>query len=100
MRSQGLVKHGWQLPESVPYVVYIRHVDDCDAPAVSYPSCCVLAPGGFSCISHAAGSSQDGLVLKQLAGMNLLFALSAARIIHEFSLRGNVSAEVVCQGHA
>lgn len=75
VRSEWLASCGLQLPCSISYVIYIRHEDDWDTPTIPYPSCCVLAPGGLSYVSHTAGSHQDFLVLKTLTGDDLVSAL-------------------------
>ena len=68
IQRHWLITYGSQLPDGVPYIVHIRHVDDYDAPTIPYPSCCVLMPGGLSYTPHKPGTQQQCLLLKQLAG--------------------------------
>lgn len=68
VQRRWLVNYSSQLPDATPYIMNIRQVDDYDAPTIPYPSCGVLTPGGFSYMPHKAGSPQQCLVLKQLAG--------------------------------
>ena len=70
MRQHWEVNLDLHLPDAIPFTVHVQHVDDCDAGASAYPSCCVLAPGGLSYKSHKAGSHEEALVLKQLAGQS------------------------------
>ena len=72
VQRHWLVKYGSHLPDGIPYIMHIRYFDDYDAPTILYPSCCVLMPGGFSYTPHNTGTSQQCLVLKQLAGENVL----------------------------
>lgn len=67
-----LVKLGVKLPEHIAYVVHIRLVDDCDAPTVPYPDCCVLAPGGWSYTPHKAGSRGHLVAMQKLTGSSQL----------------------------
>lgn len=68
MQHHWLTLYGSKLPDDIPYIMHVRHVDDYDAPTTPYPSCCVLMPGGFSYAPDTAGSRQQCLVLKQVAG--------------------------------
>ena len=68
VRQQWLVNFGVQLPDTIPYIVHVRFVDDCDAPTVPYPSCCVLTPGGLSHTPHQPGSHGQAMVLRKLTG--------------------------------
>ncbi len=76
VRQQWLVNTGIQLPGTIPYIVHVRFVDDCDAPTVPYPSCCVLTPGGLSHTPHKPGSHGQAMVLRKLTG-----AYSGARFL-------------------
>lgn len=68
VRQWWLVNSGIQLPDTIPYFVHVRFVDDCDAPTVPYPSCCVLTPGGLSHTPHKPGSHGQAMVLRKLTG--------------------------------
>ena len=68
VQRRWLVDYGSQLPDAISYIMHIRHVDDYDAPTIPYPGYGVLMPGGFTYSPHKAGSPQQCLVLKQLAG--------------------------------
>ena len=68
LRQQWLVNAGVHLPATISYIVHVRFVDDCDAPTVPYPSCCVLAPGGLSYTSHKPGTHAQLGVLRKLTG--------------------------------
>lgn len=68
IRQQWVVNIGVQLPDTIPYIVHVRFVDDCDAPTVPYPSCCVLTPGGLSHTPHKPGSHGQAMVLRKLTG--------------------------------
>ncbi|KAL0019186.1 hypothetical protein WJX77_001417 [Trebouxia sp. C0004] len=66
VRQQWLVNTGAQLPDAIQYIVHVRFVDDCDAPTVPYPSCCVLRPGGLCHTPHKPGSHGQAMVLRKL----------------------------------
>ena len=72
MQHHWLTHYGSQLPDDVPHIMHVRHMDDYDAPTIPYPSCCVLMPGGFSYTPYKAGTYQQCLVLKRVAGERYL----------------------------
>ena len=76
MQQHWLTLYGSQLPDDVPYIMHVRHVDDYDAPTIPYPSCFVLIPGGFSYTADKAGTHQQCMVLKQVAGEATLICIS------------------------
>ena len=63
-----LLQLGIQLPRQDAHIVHVRFADDCDAPTVPYPSCCVLAPGGFSYMPHLSGSHARLKMMHRLTG--------------------------------
>lgn len=68
LRNWWLVNMGLQLPANIPYIVHIRLDDDCDAPTLPYPSCCILTPGGLSYIPHKLGSASQAEAMRTITG--------------------------------
>ena len=60
---------GLKLPTDIAYFVHVRFEDDCDAPTLPYPSCCVLTPGGMAYSAHKPGSSSHVQAIKTVAGV-------------------------------
>ena len=63
-----------QLPAKIQYIVHIRLDDDCDAPTMPYPSCCILAPGGLTYTPHKLGSASQLEAMRTITG--------AFRLVH------------------